>query len=160
MAIDPGIGRTKAYIDFVNMENEIKTLVKTLLPGLVGLGVNIQLLLAFSMVWFSQGTLRPPTMQEEEAARLYVGLLYQSHEGQPRISTLERMSTRSFITDLRNAENGNTGDGSSGVTADQDVTDQEQQQEMDGSSSLAVDNQDIPLLPFQKRPRRRNTEKG
>lgn len=161
MAIDAGIGRTKAYIDFVNMENEIKTLIKTLLPGLVGLGVSIQLLLAVGMIWFSQGTLRPPTMQEEEPETLYVGLLYQSpHKGPPRISTLERIPTLSFVADLRSAENGNISGGSLGVVADQDIVEQEQQQEMDGDSTFAVDNQDIPLLTFQQRPRRRNTEKG
>lgn len=161
MAIDAGIGRTKAYIDLVNMENEVKTLIKTLLPGLFSLGVSIQLLLAVGMIWFSQGTLRPPTMQEEEPEKLYVGLLYQSpRKGPPRISTLERIPTLGFVADLRSAENGDIGGGSLSVVADQDIVEQEQQQERDGDSTLAVDNEDIPLLTFQQRPRRRNTEKG
>lgn len=147
------VGRTKAYIDLVNMENEIKTLIKTLVPGLVGSGVSIQLLFAVGMIWFSQGTLRPPTMQEEEPERLYVGLLYQNpQKGPPRISTL------SFVTDLRSAENGNIGGGPLGLVADEDIVEQEQE-EMEGNSTLAVDNQEIPLLTFQQRSRRRNTEK-
>lgn len=154
MAIYAGIGRTKAYIDLVNMETEIKTLIKTLLPGLVGLGVSFQLLSAIGMIWFSQGTLRPPTMQEEEPERLYVGLL---HKAPPRISTLN------FVTGLRKAENGNSGGWQLGVVAEheeQDIVEQEYQQQMEENNTWAVDNQDIPLLPFQQRPRRRNTEKG
>lgn len=159
MAIYVGTGRTKAYVDLINMEKDIKTLIETLLAGLVGLGVGIQLLFAVGMIWFSQGTLRPPTMQEEEPEKLYVGLLYQSfHQGPPRISTLD------FVTELRWAESGNSGGGRNlGVVAEheeQDIVEQEQhEQQIEGNDTLAVDKQDIPLLTFQQRPRRRNTEK-
>lgn len=136
MAIYAGTGRTKAYIDLVNMETEIKTLIKTLLPGLVGAGVSAQLLFAVGMIWYSQGTLSPPSMQEEEPERLYVGLLNQNlRKGPPRISTLD------FVTDLRMAENG-----------------------IGGARPLSVvaghEGQGIPLLTLQQQPRRRNTEKG
>lgn len=98
MAIYAGTGRTKAYINLVNMETEIKTLIKTLLPALVGVGVGLQLLFALGMIWYSQGALRPPSMRDEEPESLYVGLLNQSLP--PRISTL------GFVADLRVVENG------------------------------------------------------
>lgn len=137
MAIYAGTGRTKAYIDLVNMETDIKTLIKTLLPCLVGAGVGIQLLFAVSMIWYSQGTLSPPSMQEEEPESLYVRLLNQNlRKAPPRISTLD------FVTDLRMAENGTGG----------------------GAGPLGVvaghEGQSTPLLTPQQQPRRRNTEKG
>lgn len=137
MAIYAGTGRTKAYIDLVNMETEIKTLIKTLLPGLVGAGVGVQLLFAVGMIWYSQGTLSPPTMQEDEPERLYVGLLNQNLRTEaPRIPTLD------FITGLGMAENGISG----------------------GARPVGVvaghEGQGIPLLTLQQQPRRRNTEKG
>lgn len=137
MAIYVGTGRTRAYIDLVNMETEIKTLIKTLLPGLVGAGVGVQLLFAVGMIWYSQGTLRPPSMHEEAPERLYVGLLNQNlRKGPPRISTLD------FVADLRMAENG-IGDGAwpLGVLA-------------------GHGGQGIPPPTLQQQPRRRNIEKG
>lgn len=113
MAIYAGTGRTKAYVDLVNMKTDIKLLIKTLLPVLVGVGVCSQLFVALGMIWYSQGSIRPPKMQEEEPERVYEGLLYQSLP--------------------------------------------QQQQQMEGYP-VAVDN--IPLLPLQQRPRRRNTENG
>lgn len=129
MAIYAGTGRTKAYIDLVNMETEIQTLIKTLLPGLVGAGVGVQLLLALGMIWYSQGTLTPPSMHEEEPEGLYVRLLNQKlRRGPPRISTLD------FVADLWMAENGNgSGARASGVVA----------------------GQGIPLHTLQQQPRRR-----
>lgn len=133
MAIYAGTGRTKAYIDLVNMETEIKTLIKTLLPALVGVGVGLQLLFALGMIWYSQGTLRPPSMRNEEPENLYVGLLNQRlPQGAPRISTLD------FVADLRVAENGL---GPLYIVAGRG-------------------GQDIPLPKFPQRPRRRNTKKG
>lgn len=134
MAIYAGTGRTKAYIDLVNMETEIQTLIKTLLPGLVGAGVGVQLLLALGMIWYSQGTLSPPSMHGEEPEGLYVRLLNQKlRRGPPRVSTLD------FVTDLRMAENGN----GSGARRLGVVVGQEEQG-----------------IPLQQQPRRRNTEKG
>lgn len=137
MAIYAGTGRTKAYIDLVNMETEIKTLIKTLLPGLVGAGVGVQLLFALGMIWYSQGTLSPPSMHEEEPESLYMGLLNQDlQQGPPRIPTLD------FVSDQRMAENGTGG----------------------GPILLGVvaghEGQGIPLPTLQQQPRRRNTEKG
>lgn len=136
MAIYAGTGRTKAYIDLVNMQTEIKTLIKTLLPSLVGTGVGVQLLFAVGMIWYSQGTLRPPSMQEEEPERLYVGLLNQNlRKGPPRISTLD------FVTDLRMAENGIGGSARPlGVVA-------------------GHGGQGTSPPKLQQQPRRRNTEK-
>lgn len=141
MAIYAGTGRTKAYIDLVNMDTEIKTLIKTLLPGLVSAGVGVQFLFAVGMIWYSQGTLSPPSMQEDEPERLYMGLLDQNltqnlHKGPPRIPTLD------FTNNLRMAENGIGG----------------------GARPLGVvaehEGQGIPLLTLQQQTRRRNTEKG
>lgn len=138
MAIYAGTGRTKAYIDLVNMETEIKTLIKTLLPGLVGAGVGVQLLFALGMIWYSQGTLSPPSMHEEETESLYMGLLNQDlQQGPPRIPTLDF----DFVNDQWMAENGTGG----------------------GAIPLGVvaghEGQGTPLLTLQQQPRRRNTEK-
>lgn len=104
MAIYVGTGRTRAYIDLANMETDIKTLIKTLVPGLVGAGVLAQLLFAVLMIWYSQGTLIPPSMKEEEPESMYLGLLEQKPPQEtPRIPTLD------FVDGLQTAENGTGG---------------------------------------------------
>lgn len=96
-------------------------------------------------------------MQKEEPETLYLRLLDRnSLNGPPRIPT------QVFVNGLRWAESGNSGGRYLGDVAEheeQDTVEQEQQQQMEGNNTLAVDNQDTPLLPFQQRPRRRNTEK-
>lgn len=104
MAIYAGIGRTKAYVDLANMDTEIKTLIKTLVPGLVGAGVVTQLLFAVLMIWYSQGTLSPPSMKEEEPETLYLELLNQKPPLEP-----PRIPTIDFDAGLRTAENGTGG---------------------------------------------------
>lgn len=104
MAIYAGTGRPKAYVNLANMDTEIKTLIKTLVPGLVGAGVVAQLLFAVLMIWNSQGTLSPPSMKVEESESLYLELLQQKPPQEPpRIPTLD------FNAGLRTAENGTGG---------------------------------------------------
>lgn len=90
VAIYAGVGRTKAYVDLANMDTEIKTLIKTLVPGLVGAGVVTQLLFGVLMIWYSQGTLSPPSMKEEEPETLYLEKLKQKPPQEPpRIPTID-----------------------------------------------------------------------
>lgn len=88
MALDVRKGRTKAYIDLVGMESDIAALMRKPLPIVIALGIGAQLALTTFMVWYSQGTLRPPAMDPTEPEIMFRTLLIEHPvQNPPRRST-------------------------------------------------------------------------
>ncbi|MCJ1471153.1 hypothetical protein MMC07_009801 [Pseudocyphellaria aurata] len=82
-ALHPGTSRDTAYIDLVDMQQDIAALMKKTLPILVGLEFGVQLILTTSMIWYCQGgTLRPPwTMAAAEPETIFQTLLRRHPAG-------------------------------------------------------------------------------
>lgn len=57
------------------MKAEILWLMKKRLPIAMALGTAAQLALAFAMIWYAQGGLKPAAMEDEDAEAYFMGLL-------------------------------------------------------------------------------------
>jgi hypothetical protein len=57
------------------MKDEVLGLMKKEFPIAIGLGTGAQLILVFTMIYYAQGGLSPPSMEEEDAEIYFTGLL-------------------------------------------------------------------------------------
>jgi hypothetical protein len=69
------LGKDKAYVDLVGMKDEILWLMKKPFPIAMALGSAAQIALAFTMIWYAQGGVEPPAMDEKDAEAYFTRLL-------------------------------------------------------------------------------------
>jgi hypothetical protein len=90
-----GYGNDRAYIDLVGMKVEILWLMQNRFPIAMALGTGAQLLLALIMIWYAQGSLKPPTMEDRDAEGLFKQALgdHQTSGVRGRFASPENVGT-------------------------------------------------------------------